>query len=294
MQPTQPGTGRSARLALVSIALLGLLAVVAFASRSGFGHQGQAKPTPGYVSYAFTAFLIVFVLAIPVVVYSFILQAREGQIARKSFKSRVVSNIATMVFFGLVAFIIIYIKHHHGSLFDVNVKGLNPKLPPKKTLGRHGKAAQYEPHFEWSIFWVAVAIVVATTGWFAYRWQQRKKRTLVPLELQGTVAEDFAASMSGAIDDLEAEPDARRAVIAAYARMEGVLARHGLRRRPSETPVEYLRRILLDLTSRRDAVRRLTELFEEAKFSRHEIGESHKLEAIAALGEIRDDLRAGA
>ena len=56
--------------------------------------------------------------------------------------------------------------------------------------------------------------------------------------------------MSDAIDDLEAEPDARRAVIAAYARMEGVLARHGLRRCPSETPLEYLRRILLGLTAR--------------------------------------------
>ena len=76
--------------------------------------------------------------------------------------------------------------------------------------------------------------------------------------------------MSDAIDDLEAEPDARRAVIAAYARMEGVLARHGLRRKPSETPLEYLRRILLGLTARADAVRRLTSLFEQAKFSRHD------------------------
>ena len=57
------------------------------------------------------------------------------------------------------------------------------------------------------------------------------------------VAEDLAASISVAIDDLEAEPDARRAVIAAYARMEGALARHGLQRRPSQTPLEYLRQV---------------------------------------------------
>jgi hypothetical protein len=97
--------------------------------------------------------------------------------------------------------------------------------------------------------------------------------------------------MSSAIDDLEAEPDARRAVIAAYARMEGVLGRHGLRRRPSETSLEYLRRVLRDLTSRADAVTRLTSLFEQAKFSRHEIDSAMKQDAIGALREIRDDLQ---
>ena len=291
MQPIEPGTGRSIRLAVVAVGLLTLLAVVAFASRSGFGHQSQAKPTPGYVSYAFTAFLIVFVLAIPFAIYSFIIQAREGQIARKSFKSRVISNTLTMLFFGVLAFIVIYVKHHHGNLFDVNVKGLNPKGRLRKP-GAHGKRAAYEPEFEWSIFWVAVAIAVAGGAWFVWRWRRRRKRTLVPLELQSTVAEDFAASIGDAIDDLEAEPDARRAVIAAYARMEGVLSRHGLRRLPSETSVEYLRRVLIGLTTRGDSVKRLTGLFEQAKFSRHEIDAGMKQEAIDALREIRDDLKA--
>ena len=62
MEP--PATNRSARLALVAFGLLALLGVVAFASRSGLGHQSQAKPSTTYVSYAFSAFLIVFVLAI--------------------------------------------------------------------------------------------------------------------------------------------------------------------------------------------------------------------------------------
>ena len=97
------------------------------------------------------------------------------------------------------------------------------------------------------------------------------------------VAEDLAASIADAIDDLEAEPDARRAVIAAYARMEARARRHGLRRRPSETPLEYLRRILLGLTSRATPCAALTGLFEQAKFSRHEIDASMKQDAIGAL-----------
>ena len=86
-----------------------------------------------------------------------------------------------------------------------------------------------------------------------YRWRTSKP-AFSPRALEPTVSEDLAATIGDAIDDLEAEPDARRAVIAAYARMEAVLGRNGLRRAPSETPLEYLRRILLGLTSRGDAV----------------------------------------
>ena len=111
------------------------------------------------------------------------------------------------------------------------------------------------------------------------------------MPLEPTVAEDFAATIGDAIDDLEAEPDARRAVIAAYARMEGVLGRHGLRREPSETPVEYLRRVLPASPRAPTRSLRLTGLFEEAKFSRHEIDGGMKRDAIDALGAIRDDLR---
>jgi len=282
-------TGRSTRLALVAFGLLVLLGVVAFASRSGLGHQSQAKPSPAYVSYAFSAFLIVFVLAIPVAMYGFLVQAREGEVARKSYRQRTLESIGMMFFFGCLAFIVVYLKRHHHSIFNINPQGLNNAKNALKHRGGH--RAKVEPQFEWTVLWIALAVLAAGCGWFYYTWRMRKKRTAVPLDHERTVADDFAASIGDAIDDLEAEPDARRAVIAAYARMEAVLARNGLRRRPSETPVEYLRRILLGLTARGDAVSRLTSLFEQAKFSRHEIDASMKQDAIGALREIRSDLQ---
>jgi hypothetical protein len=290
MEP--PANGRSARLALVSIGLLALLGVVAFASRSGLGSKSQASPSPGYLNYAFTAFLIVYVLMIPIAAYAWVIQAREGEVARKSYRQRTLESIGMLFFFSALAFVVIYLKHHHGHLFNVDTRSLKNG---KKLFQAHphGHRAKVEPKFEWTVLWIALVVIGATAGWLYYSWRQSKKRTAVPVDQEATVAEDIAASIGDAIDDLEAEPDARRAVIAAYARMESVLARHGLRRRPSETPTEYLRRILLGLTSRGDAVGRLTSLFEQAKFSRHDVDESMKQDAIAALREIRDDLRGG-
>jgi hypothetical protein len=72
--------------------------------------------------------------------------------------------------------------------------------------------------------------------------------------------------------------------------MEGVLGRNGFLRAPSETAIEYLRRVLLGLTSRGDAVTRLTALFEQAKFSQNEIDAGMKQDAIGSLREIRDGL----
>jgi hypothetical protein len=83
-------------------------------------------------------------------------------------------------------------------------------------------------------------------------------------------------------------------VIAAYARLEGTLTHHGLPRRPSEAPLEYLARILLELEVRPEAVLDLTELFEQAKFSRRRIDAAMKDEAIDALVAVRDDLRMAA
>jgi hypothetical protein len=288
MDPLEPPSWRSARLALFAFAVLALLAIVAFASRSGLGHGSHAQPTPGYVSYAFTAFLILFVLAIPVAAWGFMMQAREGGFERKSFKTRVIQNLLTVAMIAGIILVVLYIKRHHGHIFGNS--GLQNAGQNLKNAQGPQRVSKYAPHFQWVVFWIAAVCLGATAVGFYVSRRRRKRRSPGPLP-DLTMAEDLVTSLNDAIDDLEAEPDARAAVIAAYARMEGVFARHGLRRRPSETPLEYLRRILLDLTARADAVALLTSLFEQAKFSRHAIDTTMKRDAIGALQEIRDDLQ---
>jgi len=98
-------------------------------------------------------------------------------------------------------------------------------------------------------------------------------------------------ALDESLDDLRSEPDLRRAIIAAYARMEHALAVGGIPRRPSEAPFEYVERALGDLETSAESVRRLTDLFEWAKFSQHEPGPEMRDEAIDALVAVRDELR---
>jgi len=291
MEPFEPQTGRrGTRLALVSLGLLALLAVVAFSSRGGFGHHSSASPTGDYFSYAFTVFLIVFVLAIPVAVWAFVMQSREDVAPRKSFQARIIRGILTVLLVGLIVAAAISFKHHLGELLHFNSTAL--KGGAKGIAhNRHSSPTKYEPQFKWIVVWITAAGAAVGIAVAAFLYRRRAFGALAPFDEQSDVSVELVASITDAIEDLEAEPDPRRAVIAAYARMEGVLARHGLRRRLSETPLEYLQRILLGLTERKEAIGRLTSLFEQAKFSRHEIDASMKQDAIEALRELRDDLQ---
>ena len=102
----------------------------------------------------------------------------------------------------------------------------------------------------------------------------------------------LAAALDESLDDLRTDPDLRRAIIAAYARMETALAAAGIPRHPAEAPLEYVERALLSLDTSAEAVRRLTDLFEWARFSHHEPEPSMRDDAVDALVAVRDELRA--
>ncbi len=118
---------------------------------------------------------------------------------------------------------------------------------------------------------------------------RRKRRPPKPWRIRSREA--VSAALDFSLDDLRTEPDLRRAIIAAYARMERALAAAGLPRAPSEAPFEYVERALRTLDTSGASVSRLTALFEWAKFSHHEPGPEMRDEAIDALVAVRDELR---
>ena len=79
-------------------------------------------------------------------------------------------------------------------------------------------------------------------------------------------------------------------MIRADARMERALARTGTPRAASETPQEFLRRALTDAGAGAAPARRLTDLFEQARFSTHPVDHDMRADASHALRAVRDQL----
>ena len=288
-EPFGRKANRGPRLLVGGLVLFALLAVVSLASRTGFGSSSQSGPSTDYLSYAYTAFLVLWVVAIPVTLWAMWVQSSQIVTERPTYKRIVIQNFLTLIVIGIVIGCALYIKHH-GHWHSPDTSALNKTATAVKGK-KGGKAVAVEPTFKWSVALaiggvILIASVPLSRAYLRERKRRRERAARAPISQR----EQLAAEFTFVIEDLIDEPDPRRAIVAAYARMEKVFAREGLKRRPSETSGEYLRRIVLELTSRSTAVERLTTLFEQAKFSRGEIGSAQKDEAIAALREIKTDL----
>ena len=134
--------------------------------------------------------------------------------------------------------------------------------------------------------------MVVALAWAA--WSARRHRP--DDEDDGAVAPDDeqrAAARSvfdASLADLEGEPDPRRAIIAAYARLLDGLDQCGLGRRPAEAPVEHVHRALSALRVPEVPLHTLVDLYAEARFSEHPLTAAHKARAIDAFRAARDDL----
>jgi Domain of unknown function (DUF4129) len=163
-----------------------------------------------------------------------------------------------------------------------------PDDPPPSTLPAPSTLEVPDPPppsgvVPWVVAGVALAALAAVAAAQLAAERRRRRPPRTPAERLVDLVDDT-------LEDLEREPDPRRAVIAAWARMERGLAAAGLPRHPAEAPFEYATRALEAALARPASVHRLTGLFERAKFSRHRIGEGDRAQAIAALGAVRRDL----
>jgi hypothetical protein len=175
------------------------------------------------------------------------------------------------------------------SKFEQRLKNLGHPLNGQKQTPRATvpKTTQHlrDARIRWDEIAIVAAIVLAVA---AYVWITRPGRK--PLRELARRRREVSRALDDSLDDLRNDPDVRRAIIAAYARMERALGAAGLPRNAAEAPFEYLARSLVELEAGRDAAERLTDLFERAKFSHHQLGEPMRNEAIDALVAVRADL----
>ncbi len=92
------------------------------------------------------------------------------------------------------------------------------------------------------------------------------------------------------LEDLDESGDPRRAVIACWLRLERAAAAAGTPRRAAETPGDLVARVLAEQRVTPAGLERLTALYREARYSRHELDDDVRRSARAALEDVRRDL----
>lgn len=281
----------SVRRALtVASALLVLLAVVALGSRGhiagGGGGETRRINSGPVIEYVLLVLIVLALVEFPLIAIGLIKSKEEPDVLPKR-GNWLLRVFATMTLFAVVFLAVAYWRHSHDHASTVGKPPPGGTAPPvKKPRLAGGKPVD----FDWLpvIVVFSIAVAGAAIGGAYYLRTRRRSESL-----EQRAAEALGAALDESLDDLRRERDARRAVIAAYARMERVLAASGLPRRAAEAPLEYLARVLHDLLrASAGSVSRLTVLFERAKFSTHEIGPDLKEEAIDALVAVREELRA--
>ena len=275
---------------MVGVVVTALLGLVALASRNGglsAGGESESRQVPqAAVDFAFTVTTIVgLVLSLALLVLLFI--GRVPLMVGTARVQRLLGGLIVLMLFAVAA----------SRFTDYRWTGIpgrdSPVVPtggaPRRDVGPRLERPRERPEFRWSVVVVLGALAAVGGG---YLFVRRRRAGREPSN--ATLADELGGALDDALGDLEDERDPRRAVIVAYARMEDVLADHGFPRRAFEAPFEYLARIVRELQVRAEAALALTELFERAKFSRHEIDPAMRQEAIEALASVRDDLRAAA
>jgi Domain of unknown function (DUF4129) len=142
------------------------------------------------------------------------------------------------------------------------------------------------------LLWVGVRLAREPATWRIAR-PRRRLRAAPEAEAPEDEALVARRAVDAALVPLREPADPRAAVIEAYARMEQVLAARRLGRREPEAPREYLQRVLGELGVPAASLTSLTDLFEEARFSRHPIPESASRAAASELRAVRTALATG-
>jgi len=288
MESSQPG--RNALLTALGVLLA--LVVVAIAARGSIpaGTGGARGPSDALYDILFTLYLLMFAGAAVAIVYLLVLRRRIGEQGGAIVRRRgpVETVLSLLVLVGAGALLARRLASYERPVPPEPTETIARGNPGSPTIGLGGK--EYEPEIGAPAIVTATLVLLAVAAWWFSGRARRHARG--ELDRDDLLATELAAAVDESLDDLRAEPDPRRAVIAAYARLERVLAAHRLPRRPAEAPLEYLARMLDDLSVSPDAARRLTDLFERAKFSQHAVGTEMKEDAISALETVRDDLLA--
>jgi hypothetical protein len=268
-------------LVAAAVLLAGLLVLVAVASSGHLGAaQANARPAlpSGLLAYAYAVVLATGLVGVPLLFYIYANETADGRGRRPS------GMLLPFVLLGAAVLALVASVRWGDQLLGF-IERLQIWDQDELSADEARRLAR-PPAPETAPLVLACSLVLAGSGaWAAWHWRAKVGRSR-----RKPIAQSLTAVLDEAANDLRAQSDPRRAIVLAYARMETALDRAGVPRRRSEAPLEYFERLLVELDVAAAPLAALTDLFERAKFSRHEIDEGMKDRALAALQAIRWEL----
>ena len=260
--------------------------------------------TTNLVSVAFLG-IMVLILVLIVVNRRTMVELLKQAIAERGRVSRRKSSLWRSVL-SLVGILVPFLIFYYFQVLPADSEGVdvNPLLPP---LGKPAEDGNFtstpwpiipQPSGSTSIIVgyasgiivLVIAVVAAFIMLQAVRetgWEYEEPPQDSPQE---RVKESALLAVQEAIHRIEAEEDFRMAVMRCYRRLCETLEEHGVPSVEYQTAREYESAVsdVLDIPT--DPLSALTILFEEARYSLHEIGKKEQSRALSSLVDIRDHL----
>lgn len=173
--------------------------------------------------------------------------------------------------------------------------GVMPAVPTDRTR------SEVSPIFELiarALFIACLVLAVGLTAWFVWRHRPRfrLRRPRRPVSIDFDVLDDAAAAITADADAQHAalrRGAPRNAIVECWLRLEAAVVGAGVRRNPADTSTELTERVLASYDVDPEAIRRLANLYREARFSDHAMSEHSRREAIDALDLVHAGLRSG-
>lgn len=292
------GRGGSRWLAVFAVLLLLVVVAVSVRAHYSLGPTGAAAQGPGAALLAsiVRVLLVVFVAVFELLVLAALVYipwrrlrdagksgVRPARLRRRSLLALAAGPAALLAVEAVLFFL--FVHRRTGPVPRQGV--LRPGI---------GKSAVNQITHLASVTVAEATLVAAAIGlaFFAFLLMRHTLSRRRAMGLGAADAPDLTKGLSVALDqglaELAVGGDPRLAVIAAYEGMERVLAGQGVARQRSETPLEYLERALAGLRSSREALVRLTRLFESARFSAQPVDQQMRAEAEGALSKLRAEL----
>ncbi|MBI5000663.1 MAG: DUF4129 domain-containing protein [Euryarchaeota archaeon] len=136
---------------------------------------------------------------------------------------------------------------------------------------------------------IVLAVAAVAIAWFALR-REKAGEDLGEIVIS---RDEAAAIITGAIKEIEEGAGLRAAVLRCYSSMVKLFDDKGVRLRPQMTPREFEGAVRNGLKLQEESLTALTRLFEEARYSTHEITEDDRGRALECLDSVRRALASG-